>query len=63
MIDTIYLQRDTNGKVALAVKANRCEEFPFDYYTLETVSNKITFAKLNSLVKEKYQCKKLIIQF
>ena len=64
MIETIYLQKETNGKVALAVKVqNKCEEFPYDYYTLEILTNEITFQELNNLVTEKYNCKKLIIQF
>ena len=64
MIEIIYLQKETNGKVGLAVKVqNKCEEFPYDYYTLETLTNEITFQELNKLVIEKYNCKKLIIQF
>lgn len=64
MIETIYLQKETKGKIALAVKVqNKTEEFSYDYYTLETLSNELTIKELNNLVVEKYNCRKLIIQF
>ena len=64
MIETIYLQKETKGKIALAVKIqNKTEEFPYDYYTLETLSNELTMKELNNLVIKKYNCRKLIIQF
>lgn len=64
MIETIYLQKETKGKIALAVKVqNKTEEFPYDYYTLEILSNELTIKELNNLVVEKYNCRKLIIQF
>lgn len=64
MIDIIYLQKDYDKKYSLSVKTtNKCEEFPYDYYTLEMIPNTMTIQEVNELVVNKYRCKKLIIQF
>ena len=64
MIDIIYLQKDYDGKCCLSVKTtNKCEEFPYDYYVLETVPNTMTIQEVNELIVNKYRCNKLIIQF
>ena len=57
----LYLQKNTDGTFTIA------EEHPFDLYDYialeENIPGTTTIAEINKLVVEKYNCKKLVIQF
>lgn len=61
----LYLQKNYNGTFAIAEKNNcKSELFDCDYFTLlDNISKGMTYKALVELVVEKFDCKKLVLDF
>ena len=59
----LYLQKNASGTFTISEKNNfKSELFPYDYYTLiDNISGDMTYKEIKKLVKEKFDCKKLVI--
>ena len=56
---TLYLQKNTNGTFCITEKNNY-----YDYFgVIDNLPKETNYKELTDFLKDKYNCKKLVIQF
>ena len=62
---TLYLQKNYNGSFAIAeLNTNKNDMFDADFFTLiDNIDKNTTYQDIINLVVEKFNCKKLVLDF
>ena len=63
MINTIYLQKEKKDFILSVKYFEKNDLSKINYFILEQVPRRTTIKDLKEMIKEKYKCKKLVIQF